>query len=162
MSDIHLRFALEHANASLFAQLLAGVILPDVQKVLPRQKRVVAAGLSRLLVESTLMLEQPLMSTFGAALTAVLQTMSDASLAAALSSRDAQVDADEIFLQDWEEQGGAGGAGFQSSFAMLKSSTTAASAQKLDLAAFLQGKDVRQYLGSGLKQLNAQQPQKVC
>lgn len=132
--------------------------MPDFQKVLPRQKRVVVIGFSRLLVASTKMLDQPpLLNTYPGTLSALLQMITDASLANALSSRDAQVDANEIFLQDWEEQAGTG---YQSNFALLKSSTTQANAQKSSYD-FLQGKDVREYLGGGLKHLNTNQPQKV-
>lgn len=154
--------AFDGVQAGLFGQILQGVMLQDLPKTLPRQKRVVVTGFSRLLVSSTRMLEQPgLLSAFPAVLTAVLRMMDDASLATALSARDAQAEADEIFLQDWEEQGAAG-AGFQGSFAVLRSSTTTTSAARNDLTSnVLQGQDVRTYLGNGLRTLNAQQPQKV-
>lgn len=147
----------------LFGQILQGVMLPDLPKALPRQKRTVVTGFSRLLVEGQRMLEQPGLTTaFPAVLSAILRMTEDASLATALSARDAQAEADEVFLQDWEEQGGAGGAGFQGSFAVLRGSITASATAKNDLASVvLQGKDIRQYLGNGLKALNAQQSQKI-
>jgi exportin-2 (importin alpha re-exporter) len=141
---------------SLFSQLLQGVILPDLPKVLPRQKRVVAAGLSRLLLASNEMLQQSnLVSVYPATLTALLAMVNDQSISTSLSSRDAAIDADEIFLQDWEDQS----VGASSSYAVLKSSTTPHT--RVDMTRFLGGRDVRQYLGQGLKELNARQGQKV-
>lgn len=140
----------------LFSQLLQGIILPDLSKVLPRQRRVVVAGLSRLLLMSNEMLQQSnLQAVYPSALVALLKMVNDQSLASTLSSRDAAIDADEIFLQDWEDQNvGA------SSFSVLKSSTTPFT--RVDLTAFLAGRDIRQFLGQGLKDLHQRQPQQVC
>lgn len=96
-----------------------------------------------------------LQAVYPATLTALLKMVNDQSVASSLSSRDAAIDADEIFLQDWEDQSlGAG-----SSFAVLKSSTTPLT--RVDMASFLGDRDVRQYLGQGLKSLHQQQGQKV-
>ena len=141
---------------SLFAQLLQGVVVPDLGKVLPRQKRTVASGLSRLLLSSSEMLQQPgLIAAYPAALTALLKVVNDQSISSTLSSRDAAIDADEVFLQDWEDQS----VGASTSYSVLRSSVT--SHTRVDMTAFLGGQDVRQYLGHGLKELSARQGQKV-
>lgn len=95
-----------------------------------------------------------LQAVYPIALVALLKMVNDQSLASTLSSRDAAIDADEIFLQDWEDQSvGA------SSFSVLKSSTTPFT--RVDLTAFLGGKDIRQFLGQGLKDLHQRHPQQV-
>jgi hypothetical protein len=116
---------------------------------------VVAAGLSRLLLLSDQMLQQnSLQAVYPAVLTALLKMVNDQSIASSLSSRDAAIDADEIFLQDWEDQSvGA------SSFSVLKSSTTPFT--RVDMTTFLGDRDVRQFLGQGLKDLHQSQGQKV-
>lgn len=141
---------------SLFSQLLQGILLPDLPKVLPRQRRVIAAGLSRLFLVSDQMLQQSsLQAVYPAALTALLKMLNDQSIVSTLSSKDAAIDADEIFLQDWEDQSlGAG-----SSFSVLKSSTTPLT--RVDMTSFLGDRDVRQYLGQGLKDLHQRQGQQV-
>jgi hypothetical protein len=96
-----------------------------------------------------------LQAVYPSALTALLKMVNDQSVASSLSSRDAAIDADEIFLQDWEDQSLGGGG----SFAILKSSTTPLT--RVDMASFLGDKDVRQYLGQGLKDLHQRQGQKV-
>lgn len=102
------------------------------------------------------MLQQnSLLAVYPATLTALLKMVNDQSIASSLSSRDAAIDADEIFSQDWEDQS----VGASSSFSVLKSSTTAHT--KADLTSFLVGKDVRVYLGQGLKELHGRQGAKV-
>lgn len=43
----------------LFPQIVQGVVLPELNKMPQRQRRVVQVGLTRLLTESSMMLEQP-------------------------------------------------------------------------------------------------------
>ncbi|PWN49609.1 Cse1-domain-containing protein [Violaceomyces palustris] len=136
----------ESVQPGLFLQILQGVILPEIQSLPERNRRVAAVGLSRLLTASQQMQTSPLVQVWPATLEALLRLF----LLPQALSKGSQADEDDLALADLEEQG------FQASYSKLAASET----KKADPASFA-GPDVREYFSHQLAGLSAQAPGKI-
>ncbi|CAD6943678.1 unnamed protein product, partial [Tilletia caries] len=108
----HAVAAFESVQAGLLPSLLQGIILPEMQKIAERQRKIVAVGMTRLLTQSSLMLSEPTVKVWTPTLEALLKLF--------LLPQDRSTSAeDDISGVDWDD---AGAAGFQASFARLSAS----------------------------------------
>lgn len=124
----------------LFAQILQGVILPDLHNIPERNRKTVGAGFARLLLCAQLQ-SSPI---WPALLEAELK------LFLLPSTMATSENVDELEFADAEDQG------FQTSYSKLAASEST----RVDPAAFV-GPDVRKWFSSQLAAMSAQAPQKV-
>lgn len=106
--------AFEAVQPGLFAQIAQGVIAPDLANVSERQRKIVAVGFGRLIVESSKLRESS--AVLPTLLSSQLRLLQTPSSAAAQTNDDA----DLLFADD----DAAGAAAFQSSFSRLAASET--------------------------------------
>ncbi|WFD35077.1 importin-alpha export receptor [Malassezia cuniculi] len=99
--------AFDTVQPGLFAQILANIVVSDTAKLSAKQRFGTAAGLIRLLTESTEMLQPPNSAAWGPTLGAVVRL---------LASAPAADDADPDAAAELDEQG------FQASFSQLAAS----------------------------------------
>ncbi|KAE8243444.1 hypothetical protein A4X06_0g6313 [Tilletia controversa] len=128
---------------SLLPSLLQGIILPEMQKIAERQRKIVAVGMTRLLTQSSLMLSEPTVKVWTPTLEALLKLF--------LLPQDRSTSAeDDISGVDWDD---AGAAGFQASFARLSASEPGAGRRpggSEALATRWAGEDARVYMSREL------------
>ncbi|KAE8240835.1 hypothetical protein A4X03_0g8312, partial [Tilletia caries] len=139
----HAVAAFESVQAGLLPSLLQGIILPEMQKIAERQRKIVAVGMTRLLTQSSLMLSEPTVKVWTPTLEALLKLF--------LLPQDRSTSAeDDISGVDWDD---AGAAGFQASFARLSASEPGAGRRpggSEALATRWAGEDARVYMSREL------------
>ncbi|KAK0534025.1 importin-alpha export receptor [Tilletia horrida] len=135
----------ESVQPGLVPGLLQGVILPEMQKIAERQRKIVAVGLTRLLTNSTIMLSEPHVKAWTPTLEGLLKLF--------LLPQDRSSNADDdISAIDWDD---ASGPGFQASFARLSASEAGPGAKRMGgaaegLATKWAGEDARVYMSHEL------------
>ncbi|KAE8270973.1 hypothetical protein A4X09_0g1365 [Tilletia walkeri] len=138
----HAVAAFESVQPGLLPSLLQGIILPEMQKIAERQRKIVAVGMTRLLIHSSLMLSEPTVKVWTPTLEALLK------LFLLPQERGSGAD-DDISAVDWDD---AGAAGFQASFARLSASEPAVGRPGASeaLATKWAGEDARVYMSREL------------
>ncbi|KAK0546611.1 importin-alpha export receptor [Tilletia horrida] len=140
----HVVTAFDSVQAGLLPGLLQGMILPEMQKVAERQRKIVAVGLTRLLTHSTLILSEPCAKVWTPTLEGLLK------LFLLPQDRTSAGNEDDISALDWDDANGAG-AGFQASFARLSASEPRGKHSAADsLATKWAGEDARVYMSHEL------------
>lgn len=139
----HAISAFESVQPGLLAGILQGVILPEMQKIAERQRKIVAVGITRLLTHSSLMTNEPLVKVWTPTLEALLKLF--------LLPQDRSTGADDdISAVDWDD---ASAAGFQASFARLSASEPVGGRRASPaevLATKWAGEDARTYMSREL------------
>ncbi|QRV84475.1 exportin-2 [Ceratobasidium sp. AG-Ba] len=117
---------LEYETALLWTQILTHVLLPEVQRTIARDTRVVAVGLVRMLVHSQRSVQPPAASAWPRALEAVIALFGAPTLTK--SKDEVQTSDDAVTAIDHEEQG----AGYQAGFSRL----AASEGDKVDIVSY--------------------------
>lgn len=139
--------AFDAVQAGLFAQLLQGVLIPEIPKTPARKRPLVIAGYTRLLTETPSLLSAPV---WPSALSALTTLLLDTSIAAK-SIEAQQAESDEVFAEDWEEQNI-----FQAGYSKLANSVSAVSTSTRDpVKEVTQGQDLRTWLAKQVAQCAA-------
>ena len=102
---------------SLWSQVLANIVIPQVPKMLPKDRKVVAVGLTKLLTESTFMLQDANVQSWPATFAALIGLFHEPQYLSGTSGDEAQSAAGYTEI-DYEEQT----AGYQAAFSKLASS----------------------------------------
>ncbi|QRV98526.1 exportin-2 [Ceratobasidium sp. AG-Ba] len=118
--------AVETIQAGLWTQILTHVLLPEVQRTIARDTRVVAVGLVRMLVHSQRSVQPPAASAWPRALEAVIALFGAPTLTK--SKDEVQTSDDAVTAIDHEEQG----AGYQAGFSRL----AASEGDKVDIVSY--------------------------
>ncbi len=133
----------DEVQPGLFPQILQGVVVPEVAKMPPYQRRTTFVGLARLATESPSMAQAP----NNAALPALLSVLLPAIMTPSEAVDRAADEEEALGAFDVEEQG------FQASFSQLAASVSA----RKDPAAFA-GADLKQYLAKQLSDASRRHP----
>ncbi|THH15070.1 hypothetical protein EW146_g5342 [Bondarzewia mesenterica] len=130
----------EEIQPGLWAQICANFVIPQVQKLQPKDRKVAAVGLTRMLTQSSVMLQEPNVEAWPKALTALALLFSEPKHLATKSTEDADAGLTTI---DLEEQS----AGYQAAYTRL----AAAESAPRDPVAHVG--DVREFVGRELSRL---------
>ncbi|KAF7419339.1 importin-alpha export receptor [Pleurotus ostreatus] len=110
---------MEEIQVGLWAQVLSNFVLPQAPKMPPKDRKVAVVGLTKLLTQSSLMLQPPAVQTWPLGLTVLVQLFSEPQY---LSKKDTSSSEADVALTeiDYEEQT----AGYQAAYSRLASSET--------------------------------------
>ncbi|KAH8112452.1 Cse1-domain-containing protein [Phellopilus nigrolimitatus] len=128
--------AIEQVQPHLWSQLLGNVVLPQVSKMLPKDRKVVIIGMSKMLTQSNIMLSDPAVTQWPAAFAELVKLFTESKHLQSAQSTAAE-DPDEMIRSlDYEEQG----VGYQAAYSKLAASEAATEdpvAQVTDPRAFV-------------------------
>ncbi|KAI9569377.1 armadillo-type protein [Boletus coccyginus] len=128
----------EEIQPQLWSQILTGFVIPQVQKMPHKDRKVVAVGLTRMLTESQVMLSEPASRSWPAVLTALVKLFSEPRYLA--SKEGDSVGGTGLTEIDYEEQT----AGYQAAYSRLAASESG----PVDPVGYVG--DVRAFLGRAL------------
>ncbi|TFK45700.1 importin alpha re-exporter [Heliocybe sulcata] len=111
----------EEVQPGLWDNVLKNIILPQVPKMAPRDRKLTAVGLTRMLTHSAKMMLPPNVDTWPIAFTALAKLFSDPEHLTAQPSQSADTDA-ALAQLDYDEQN----AGYQAAYSRLAASEEAA------------------------------------
>ncbi|KAI5122027.1 hypothetical protein M0805_008018 [Coniferiporia weirii] len=110
--------AVEQVQPQLWSQLLGNVILPQVSKMTPKDRKVVIVGMTKMLTQSNITLAEPAVAQWPAAFIELVKLFSESKHLQSAQSTAAE-DPDEVLRSiDFEEQG----AGYQAAYSKLAAS----------------------------------------
>ncbi|KAH8102322.1 Cse1-domain-containing protein [Cristinia sonorae] len=131
----------ESIQPNLWSQILSNFVIPQIPQILPRDRKVAAVGLTRLLTSSTLMLQEPLLNSWVPCTAALVKLISQPLQL----KKETGVDPDAgLTAIDYEEQT----AGYQAAYSRLAASET----EGVDPVAAV--RDPREFFGQELVQLS--------
>ncbi|KIP01732.1 hypothetical protein PHLGIDRAFT_336871 [Phlebiopsis gigantea 11061_1 CR5-6] len=137
--------AVEEVQPGLWSQLLSNIVVPQVPKMLTKDRKVVAVGLTRLLTQSAVMLREPSVQHWSLAFAALVKLFSEPQHL----TKDKDEDPDAgLTVIDYEEQN----AGYQAAYSRLAASESVA----VDPVAYV--RDPRDFLGQELVRLTKADP----
>lgn len=141
MSPDYLITNIEGIQANLWPNLLSTFVIPQAPKFPHKERKLAAVGLTRLLCDSRYMMQQPSVTHWSNAYTALGKLFSEPQYFKSSESEDPHTGITEI---DYEEQT----AGYQAAYSRLASSEKA----EVDAVAYVQ--NPAQYLQAGLVTLS--------
>ncbi|KAI0933051.1 hypothetical protein AcW1_000014 [Taiwanofungus camphoratus] len=132
----------EGIQPQLWSQILANFVIPQTPKMAPKDRKVVVVGLTRLLTQSTLMIQEPSIQAWPNTFTALVKLFQEPQY---LTKKDGEEDPDAgLTVIDYEEQT----AGYQVAYSRLAASETT----NVDPVAYV--RDPREFLGQELAKLS--------
>jgi len=112
--------SVEELQPNLWSQLLGGVVIKELPKMLPKDRKVVIIGLTRMLTQSSVMLTQPAVQQWPACFTELVKLFSESKHLTSAQNTDIQDPDEALRALDFEEQG----TGYQASYSKLAASET--------------------------------------
>ncbi|EJD01973.1 Cse1-domain-containing protein [Fomitiporia mediterranea MF3/22] len=110
--------AVEQVQPQLWSQILGNVVVPQVHKILPKDRKVAIVGLTKMLTQSNVTLAEPAISQWPAAFSELTKLFTESKHLTSAQSTEAE-DPDEVLRSiDFEEQG----AGYQAAYSKLAAS----------------------------------------
>ncbi|KAL5498046.1 CSE1_1 [Sanghuangporus vaninii] len=110
--------AIEGVQPHLWSQLLGNVIVPQVHRILPKDRKVVIIGMTKMLLNSPITLSEPAVTHWPAAFAELAKLFSESKHLQSAQATAAE-DPDEVLRTiDFEEQG----AGYQAAYSKLAAS----------------------------------------
>ncbi|OSC99927.1 Cse1-domain-containing protein [Trametes coccinea BRFM310] len=135
----------ESIQPQLWSQILANFVIPQAPKMPPKDRKVVVVGLTRLLTQSTLMLQEPLIQAWPPTFQALVKLFKEEQL---LTKKDEEDPDAGITQIDYEEQT----AGYQAAYSRL------AAAESVPVDPVAHVKDLRAFVGQELANLSKGNP----
>ncbi|KAI0775001.1 Cse1-domain-containing protein [Trametes elegans] len=135
----------EAIQPQLWSQLLANFVIPQSPKMPPKDRKVVIVGLTRLLTQSTRMLQEPLAQAWPPTFQALAKLFQTEQLLTKKEDEDPDAGLTQV---DYEEQT----AGYQAAYSRL----AAAEGAPVDPVAHV--KDLRAFIGEALVGVKTRQP----
>ncbi|PCH33006.1 importin alpha re-exporter [Wolfiporia cocos MD-104 SS10] len=138
--------SIEEIQPQLWSQIVSNFVVPEAPKMPPKDRKIFVVGITRLLTQSALMLQEPSVQVWPAIFTALAQLFLEPQY---LTKKDGDDDPDAgLTAIDYEEQT----AGYQAAYSRLAASETVS----VDLVAHI--RDPREYLGQELSKLTQRDP----
>ncbi|CAL1709388.1 unnamed protein product [Somion occarium] len=110
--------AVEEIQPQLWSQILTNFVIPQTPKMSPKDRKVAAIGLTRMLTQSEVILREPSMKTWPLAFDTLAKLFSEPQH---LTSKEGEADQDAgLTMIDYEEQT----AGYQAAYSRLAASET--------------------------------------
>ncbi|GBE78774.1 Importin-alpha re-exporter [Sparassis crispa] len=132
----------EEIQPQLWSQILTNFVIPEAPKMLPKDRKVIVVGLTRLLTQSTIMLQEPTVRAWPQTFTTLVKLFLEPQY---LTKKEGEEDPYAgITAIDYEEQT----AGYQAAYSRLAASESA----PVDPVAHV--RDPREYLGQELANLS--------
>jgi len=132
----------------LWSQLLTNIVLPELPKMLPKDRKVVVVGLIRMLTRSSTMLSEPTAKAWPSALAALVKLFSNPQHLQSAQSTQAEDPDVALTAIDFEEQT----AGYQVAYSKLAASEVGSE----DPVAYVS--DPREFLGAELSRAGKADP----
>ncbi|KIY43801.1 importin alpha re-exporter [Fistulina hepatica ATCC 64428] len=133
--------AVDEIQPQLWSQVMTSFIIPQIPKFAPKDRKLVAVGVTRLLTQSSLMLQEPTVRTWPAAFTSLARLFKEPQSLVKEVSLDPHAGITEI---DFEEQT----AGYQAAYSRIAASETA----EVDPVAYV--KNPQEFLGQELVKMS--------
>lgn len=139
----------EEIQPQLWSQILGNFIIPQVPKMSHKDRKITVVGVTRMLTQSTFMLQEPSIHAWPATFTSLVKLFSEPQYLT--STKDEEDPHAAITVIDYEEQT----AGYQAAYSKLAASESI----EVDPAAYV--RDPQQYLGEQLVLLSKRQGQQL-
>ncbi|KAF9816482.1 hypothetical protein IEO21_04087 [Rhodonia placenta] len=138
--------SVEEIQPQLWSQIVGNFVAPQAPRMPPKDRKVVVVGLTRLLTQSVLMLQEPSVNAWPAVFTALATLFQEPQY---LTKKDEVDDPDAgLTAIDFEEQT----AGYQAAYSRLAASESVT----VDPVAYV--RDPREFLGQEMVKLSRQDP----
>ncbi|KAH9931314.1 armadillo-type protein [Fomitopsis serialis] len=141
--------SVEEIQPQLWSQIVGNFVVPQAPKMPPKERKVVVVGLTKLLTQSALMLQEPSVQAWPATFTSLAKLFQEPQF---LTKKDEEDPDAGITAIDYEEQT----AGYQAAYSRLAASETVA----VDPVAHV--RDPREHLGQELAKLSQRDPRSLA
>ncbi|PAV17971.1 importin alpha re-exporter [Pyrrhoderma noxium] len=140
--------AVEQVQPQLWSQLLKNVVVPQLSKMLPKDRKVVIVGLTKLLIQSNIMFSEPSISQWPGLFSELAGLFTQSKHLQSAQSTAAE-DPDEVLRSlDFEEQG----AGYQAAYSKLAASESIPEDPVASIT------DIRAFVGEKLSEAVSRDP----